>query len=64
MEKKEMLYIGNHTTSSVEEFLQLAETHGFGKIVAHAPYTMNCCAAKEDLRIFARNTMADDHYGR
>lgn len=44
----------------VEEFLQLAETHGFGKIVAHAPYTMNCCAAKEDLRIFARNTMADD----
>ncbi len=21
---------------------------------------MNCCAAKEDLRIFARNTMADD----
>lgn len=44
----------------VEEFLQLAGTHGFGKIVAHAPYTMNCCAAKEDLRDFARNTMADD----
>ena len=34
----------------VEEFLQLAGAHGFGKIVAHAPYTMNCCAAKEDLR--------------
>lgn len=44
----------------VEEFLQLAGAHGFGKIVAHAPYTMNCCAAKEDLRDFARNTMADD----
>ena len=44
----------------VEEFLQLAGNHGFGKIVAHAPYTMNCCAAKEDLRDFARNTMADD----
>lgn len=44
----------------VEEFLQLVGNHGFGKIVAHAPYTMNCCAAKEDLRDFARNTMADD----
>ena len=44
----------------VEEFLQLAENHGFGKIVAHAPYTMNCCAAKEELQEFARNTMADD----
>lgn len=44
----------------VEEFLQLAGAHGFGKIVAHAPYTMNCCAAKEDLRDFARNAMADD----
>lgn len=44
----------------VEEFLLLAGAHGFGKIVAHAPYTMNCCAAKEDLRDFARNTMADD----
>lgn len=44
----------------VEKFLQLAKDNNFGKIVAHAPYTMNCCAAKEDLRIFARNTMADD----
>lgn len=25
----------------VEEFLQLAGNHGFGKIVAHAPYTLN-----------------------
>lgn len=44
----------------VEKFLQLAGDNGFGKIVAHAPYTMNCCAAKEELREFARNTMADD----
>ena len=32
----------------------------FGKLVAHAPYTMNCCAAKENLRDFAREIMADD----
>lgn len=44
----------------VEKFLRLAGDNEFGKIVAHAPYTMNCCAAKEELRDFARNTMADD----
>lgn len=46
--------------TDVEKFLSLAGDNGFGKIVAHAPYTMNCCAAKENLREFARNTMADD----
>ncbi len=44
----------------VENYRALAEEHHFGKIVAHAPYTMNACAAKEDLRVFARETMADD----
>lgn len=29
-------------------------------ILAHAPYTLNCCAADPGLREFARNTMADD----
>lgn len=28
--------------------------------MAHAPYTLNLCAAKENLRIFALETMADD----
>lgn len=46
--------------SDVEAFLALASAHGFGKLVAHAPYTMNACAAKEELRVFARETMADD----
>ncbi len=41
-------------------FLALAEEHSFGKLVAHAPYTMNACAAKEDIRKFAKETMADD----
>ena len=44
----------------VEKFLAIAEENHFGKIVAHAPYTMNACAAKEDLRDFAREIMADD----
>jgi deoxyribonuclease-4 len=44
----------------VARFNKLAAEHGFGKIVAHAPYTMNACAAKEDLRSFAAEIMADD----
>lgn len=44
----------------VELYRALAEENHFGKIVAHAPYTMNACAAKENLRVFARETMADD----
>ena len=46
--------------TDIDKFLDLAREHHFGKIVAHAPYTMNCCAAREDLRTFARETMADD----
>lgn len=33
---------------------------GFGKLVAHAPYTMNLCSAKPDVRDFARRAMAGD----
>lgn len=34
--------------------------HSFGKLVAHAPYTMNPCAADENIRRFAREAMTDD----
>ena len=44
----------------VQKFLTLAEEHHFGKIVAHAPYTLNPCAAREELRDFARETLQDD----
>ena len=44
----------------VQAFLQLEQENHFGKLVAHAPYVMNCCAAKENRREFARETMADD----
>lgn len=44
----------------VQKFLTLVKEHHFGKIVAHAPYTMNACAAREELRDFARETFRDD----
>lgn len=47
-------------SEDVEKYKKIAERYEFGKIVAHAPYTMNACAAKEDLREFAKNTMRDD----
>lgn len=34
--------------------------HNFAKPVAHAPYTMNPCSAKPDLRQFAFEMMVDD----
>ena len=46
--------------SDVERFLKLASENGIDTILAHAPYTLNACAADEGLREFARNTMADD----
>ena len=46
--------------ADMEALGKLMAEHGFAKIVAHAPYTLNACAADEGLREFARNTMADD----
>lgn len=34
--------------------------NNFGKLVAHAPYTMNLCSDKPEIREFAENTLADD----
>lgn len=39
---------------------ELLEAHSFGPLVAHAPYTLNLCSAKEDTVSFARRAMADD----
>ena len=46
--------------ADVAKFQEITREHEFGKIVAHAPYTLNACAAKENLRDFARNTFSDD----
>ena len=34
--------------------------HGFGPLVAHAPYTMNLCSAKPEVREFARSVLLED----
>lgn len=36
------------------------ETNHFGKLVAHAPYTMNLCSDKTDIREFAKNMLKED----
>lgn len=47
-------------TGDVERFLEFAKEHSFGKLVAHAPYTMNLCAVKENVRSFSREVIAED----
>lgn len=44
----------------IEAYLEFAKENGIGKLVAHAPYTLNACAAEESKRKFAADTMADD----
>ncbi|MEY8354734.1 deoxyribonuclease IV [Lachnospiraceae bacterium 54-53] len=44
----------------VEQFLLYAKEHGVGRILAHAPYTLNASSADEGLRTLARDTMKDD----
>lgn len=47
-------------TEDVAAFLELARTNGFGRLVAHAPYTLNPCSAEARVREFAHIVMADD----
>lgn len=42
------------------KLLKISDNLGFGKLLAHAPYTLNACAANGDTRQFAFDTMADD----
>lgn len=46
--------------ADVEAFLAFSREQGFGTLLAHAPYTMNLCAAKPELREFARQAMKED----
>ena len=48
----------NH--ADIDAFIAFAKEHHFTKLVAHAPYTMNLCAAKDNLRTFAHEMLADD----
>ena len=44
----------------IAAYREFAQEQGLFPILAHAPYTLNACAADEGLRTFARETMADD----
>lgn len=46
--------------SDVDRFLKLSAQHDFGRIVAHAPYTLNPCSKEAKTREFAHMVMTDD----
>ncbi|MDY5113299.1 MAG: deoxyribonuclease IV [Bilifractor sp.] len=43
--------------ASLRDFLSV---QSFGRLVAHAPYTMNLCSAKEDIREYSENIFRED----
>lgn len=54
---------GNAKPLDEDDVAKLRETMrvgSFGKLVAHAPYTMNLCSAKPETVSFARRAMASD----
>ena len=46
--------------ADIDAFLALAAENGFGKLLAHAPYTLNPCSAEAQTRSFALEMMQDD----
>ena len=46
--------------NDVKEFLQFAQENNFGKILAHAPYTLNPSSADKKVRDLALRIMEDD----
>lgn len=46
--------------ADIDAFLNLANEHHFAQILAHAPYTLNACAADDRVRRFAYQAMAED----
>ena len=48
------------SAADAEKCRAILKDHAFGPLVAHAPYTLNPCAARPELREFAVDTMIDD----
>ena len=44
----------------LKKFKKIAEEHNFFPLFAHAPYTMNLCSDKNNIRAFAKNIFAED----
>ncbi|MCR5060165.1 MAG: deoxyribonuclease IV [Saccharofermentans sp.] len=47
-------------SKDAEALIRYMKENDFGKLVAHAPYTMNVCAEKESIREFSWNMLAED----
>ena len=47
-------------TDDIDGLKRLMAENGFGKLVAHAPYTYNPCSAKDHARAFAHEAMRED----
>lgn len=46
--------------ADAKALMEYMAENNFGKIVAHAPYTMNLCSDKPDIRQFAKDMLVDD----
>ena len=46
--------------ADVQGLIDIMRAHDFAPLVAHAPYTLNLCSNREEVRQFARQTLADD----
>ena len=47
-------------TDDVQRLLEIASANDFGKLVAHAPYTLNPCSKDKKVRDFAYLAMSED----
>ena len=50
----------DYDPADADALVALMRAHGFGPLVAHAPYTMNLCSAKTDVREFGIRAMRED----
>jgi len=50
-----------YSIQDLTESANLLRENNFGPLLAHAPYTMNLCSAKEDVRRFALDILRDDY---
>ena len=46
--------------ADAKEAVQMLQSEGFGKLVAHGAYTMNLCTADPEARAFAAEVLEDD----
>lgn len=46
--------------NDIKSFIERKEKENFGVILAHAPYTLNACSSKPEVREFALMTFKDD----